>query len=490
MTTTDHPQPAHGPTRAAGTAGNPSDPTGAPARTEVQQLAAFVDSASLDQISPAALEQLRIRVLDTLGVAIGALDAEPIQAIRGLLEELGGTPQATLIGGGSTSPERAAFFNSALSRYLDFMDSYLAAGETNHPSDNLGAVLAVAESVDAGGAELLTALAVAYQVHTRLSDVAPVRAKGFDHTTQGAYAAAASAAKAMRLPAEQIAHAIAIAGTANNALRVTRTGNLSHWKGLAYPQVAKEGTFAALLAGRGITGPEEVFEGNKGFKGSIAGQFTIDWSGEDLESVRRTIIKKHNAEIHSQSALDAAQDIRAQDGFAVGAISSIRLRTFDVAHSIIGGGEEGDKRTIRTKEEADHSLPWMLAAVLLDGELTPAQYHHERIIADDVQDLMTKVEIVPDDSFSERFPGAMPADLEVTLADGTVFRSAQDSYEGFHTDPLSWDGARAKFDLLAAPFADAALREEIAGIVGELERRDVRELTAALARVSTTRSHR
>jgi 2-methylcitrate dehydratase len=429
-----------------------------------------------------------VRILDTLGVAIGALDAEPLIAIRELVEDLGGAPQATLIGGGRTAPDRAAFHTSALSRYLDFMDSYLAKGETNHPSDNLGAVLAAVESVDGTGQELLTALAVAYQVHTRLSDVAPVRAKGFDHTTQGAYAAAASAAKGMRLPVEQIANAIAIAGTANNALRVTRTGNLSHWKGLAYPQVAKEGTFAALLAGRGITGPEEVFEGNKGFKDSIAGDFTIDWSAEDLESVRRTIIKRHNAEIHSQTALDAAQDVRAQDGFNVDAISRVRLRTFDVAHSIIGGGEEGDKRTIRTKEEADHSLPWMLAVVLLDGELTPAQYHHERIVADDVQDLMAKVEIVPDPAFSDRFPQEMPAELEVTLADGTVFHAAQDSYEGFHTDPLSWEGARAKFDLLAAPFTTPDLREEIAGIVHDLEQLRVADLTAALAKVSTTRA--
>ncbi|AXH96712.1 MmgE/PrpD family protein [Ornithinimicrobium avium] len=462
------------------------NPTTSP--TEVVRLARFVADARFEDISPEALEQLKIRVLDTLGVAIGALDAEPVVAVRGLLDDLGGAPSATMIGGGRTSPDRAAFWTSALSRYLDFMDSYLAPGETCHPSDNLGAVLAASESVDGTGAELLTALAVAYQVHSRLSDEAPVRAAGFDHTTQGAYAAAASAAKALRLPVEQIANAVAISGTANNALRVTRTGNLSHWKGLAYPQVSKEGTFAALLASRGITGPEQVFEGNKGFKESIAGDFTIDWAAEDLERVRRSIIKKHNAEIHSQSALDAAQAVRAEDGFSPLGVSGVRLRTFDVAYSIIGGGEEGDKRTVRTKEEADHSLPWMLAVVLLDGELGPAQYHHERIIAEDVQDLMTRITIVPDAGFSARFPEAMPADLEVTMTDGTVFRASTDSYEGFHTDPLSWDGARAKFDLLAAPFATPQLREEIAQLVQDLEHRTVAELADALARVSPTRA--
>ncbi|MGI6879211.1 MmgE/PrpD family protein [Microbacterium sp. gxy059] len=455
--------------------------------TEVQHLARFVADATFDDISDEAVAQLKIRVLDTIGVAIGALDAAPIVAIGGLVDDLGGTPISTLIGGGKTSPDRAAFYNSALSRYLDFMDSYLAKGETNHPSDNFGAVLASAESVNATGAELLTAFAIAYQVHARLSDVAPVRAQGFDHTTQGAYAAAAASAKALRLDVDQIANAIAISGTANNALRVTRTGSLSHGKGLAYAQVSNEGVFAALLAMHGITGPGEVFEGNKGFKHSIAGDFEIDWAEEDLERVRLSIIKKHNAEIHSQSALDAAQDVRAQDGFDPSRIARVRLRTFDVAHAIIGGGEEGDKRTVRTKEEADHSLPWMLAVVLLDGELSPAQYAPERIVADDVQGLMRVVEIVPDDGFSARFPAEMPADLEVTLDDGSALRAERSSYEGFHTDPLSWEGARRKFDALSAPFADQALRDEIVGLVENLENETVGALTAALARVSSIR---
>lgn len=463
--------------------------------TEVGRLAQFVQQADYRQMSDDALGQLKIRILDTLGVAIGALDAEPIRAIRELITDLGGAYtggplQATLIGGGTAPADRAAFYNSALSRYLDFMDSYLAKGETNHPSDNLGAVLAAAQVRSATGGELLSALAVAYQVHTRLSDVAPVRAKGFDHTTQGSYAAAASAAKAMGLNTEQTANAIAIAGTANNALRVTRTGDLSHWKGLAYPHVAKEGTWAALLAQRGITGPPQVFEGNKGFKDSIAGAFEIDWSAEDLERVTRTIIKKHNAEIHSQSALDAALEIRASlaaDGLSVRAIKKIALRTFDVAFSIIGGGEEGDKRSIRTKEEADHSLPWMLAAVLLDGQLLPEQYDPHRIIAEDVQTLMQKVEIVPDEQFSARFPDSMPADLQITLEDGTEFGSQLESYEGFHDDPLSWEAARRKFDALVGPFADDRLRHQIAETVAHLQERTAADLTELLAQVSTTR---
>ena len=455
--------------------------------TEVQELAAFVSGTTFSQLSDAAVEQLKIRVLDTVGIAIAALDAPPLIAIRELTESLGGNGASTLIGGGASAPDRAAFYNVALSRYLDFMDSYLATGETNHPSDNIGAVLAAAESVDASGADFLTAVAVAYQVHTRLSDVAPVRAKGFDHTVQGAYAVAAAVSKALGSSVAQTANAIAISGTANNALRVTRTGNLSHWKGLAYPQVAKEGTFAALLARAGITGPAEVFEGNKGFKETIAGDFTIDWSKEDLESVLRTIIKKHNAEIHSQSSIDAAIDIRSQAGFDAGKIAAVRVTTFQVAFDIIGGGEEGSKREIRTKEEADHSLLYMVAAALLDGEVQPAAYAPERITRSDVQELLQKVTVTPDAGYSARFPNEMPSRVEVELTDGTVLTATTASYKGFFTNPLDWADAFAKFDGLVTPFTGESLRDQLAEVIHNLDTQPVRKLTELLARVPLMR---
>jgi 2-methylcitrate dehydratase len=451
--------------------------------TEVEQLARFVAERQFSDISTQARQQLKIRVLDTIGVAIGALDAPPMAAISRLIDELGGRPLSTMIGGGKTAPDRAAFFNGALSRYLDFMDSYLAASETCHPSDNLGAVLAAAEMHGASGADFLTALAVAYQVHTRLSDVAPVRDRGFDHTVQGAYAAAAGVAKALALSPGRIANAIAISGTANIALRVTRTGALSHWKGLAYPNTAMAATHAALLAARGITGPRAVFEGNKGLKETISGPFEIDWLAEDLERARLTILKKHNAEVHAQTALDAALDIRSQPSFSIDRVRHVRLRTFRVAHQIIGGGEEGDKRTVRSKEEADHSLPYMLAAMLLDGEVQPDQYLPERIASEDVQSLLRRVVITPDPALSEQFPRRMPASLDVELDDGTVLHAERDDYHGFHTKPFDWAAARQKFNRVTQGFLTAEAADGIAEVIADLDARPVSVLTARLASV-------
>src|SRR5262245_62474964 len=449
--------------------------------TVAERLASFAAHASYASLSEAARQALKAHVLDALGCAIGALDAGPVKMVRAHVDEFGGARLATCIGGGRTAPARAAFFNGALVRYLDYNDAYLAPGETCHPSDNLAPVLAAAEYADRDGAELLVALGVAYQVQCRLSDAAPVRRRGFDHTTQGAYSVAAGVARALSLSAHETAHALAISGTAFNALRVTRTGRLSHWKGLAYPSVASSATRATFLAMRGVTGPLEVFEGNKGFMDAISGPFEIDWEREGLDRVRRTILKKYNAEIHSQSALEGILELRTAAGFEGTDVERIELETFHVAYHIIGGGEEGDKRTVSTKEEADHSLPYMVAVALLDGEVTPAQYRPERIAASDVQALLRRVVVRPADDASRRFPADMPCRLRVILRDGRRLEAVKRDYEGFVTRPMSWEGVAGKFTQLAAPHAGPALRRDLLDTVAHLEEARARDLAGLLA---------
>lgn len=441
----------------------------------MQGLAAWVVSADWDRISAPARDALKLRVLDALGCAVGARGAEVLRQVRSEIDEMGGNPIATLIGGGRTAPDRAALHNAAAVRYLDFNDTFMAPGESCHPSDNLGAVLAAVEFAGGDGKELLVALAVAYQVQCRLSEVAPVRKRGFDHVTQGAYAAAAGVARGLRLDVAQTANAIAIAGTAFNALRVTRTGNLSNWKGLAYPNVDFAAVHAGFLARAGITGPEAVFEGNKGFKETIAGPFDIDWSNEDLEIVRRTSIKRFNAEFHAQSVIEAAIELR-QEGVDPGRIDRVDVDVFQVAFDIIGGGEEGAKTLIRTKEEADHSLPYMTAVALLDGQLQPAQYKAERIGRKDVQQLLQRVVVRPDAGLSARFPREHPCRVRIILDDGRVLSREKSDYLGFVTRPAGWTDVEAKYRALGGP-------DEIVEQVKNLAEIRVADLCRTLGRV-------
>jgi len=451
--------------------------------TRVEELAQFAAVASYDQLSDAACEALRIRILDSLGCAIGALGAEPMRRVRSQVEELGPGAGCTLVGGGSAAPDRAALVNGALVRYLDFNDTYFARHETCHPSDNLGAVLAAVEYRGGTGRELLAALATAYQVQCRLSDEAPVRARGFDHTAQGAYAASAGICRGLGLGAKETANAIAICGTAFNALRVTRTGRLSNWKGLAYPHLASCCMNAAFLAKHGITGPPEVIEGEKGFMATISGQFDIDWSREDLEKVRDTVLKRHNAEAHSQTAIEAILQLRRERGIRAEDVERIDLTVFGVAYRIIGGGEEGDKTLVATKEEADHSLPYLVAVALLDGQVMPPQFAPERVRRPDVQELLRRVRVHPSKEFSSRFPDALPCRVTVALRDGHQFTLELDSYPGFTRRPASWRTAVEKFERLAGPFAGPELRCAIAEAVADVEERKVADLMGLLALV-------
>jgi 2-methylcitrate dehydratase len=449
--------------------------------SQVEQMATFATGARFEALGLDTRQQLKIHILDALGCGLGALDCEPIRMIRGYISDLGNRGHCTLIGGGSTDIDRAALYNSALIRYLDFNDSYLAKGETCHPSDNLGAILAAGEYIGATGRDLMTALAVAYQIQCRLCDVAPVRARGFDHTVQGAYAVAAGISRILKLDRSKTANAIAISGTAFVALRVTRTGRLSQWKGLAYPNLAACCTRATLLARHGITGPLEVIEGEKGLMDAITGYFQISWPGQDLGCVGRTTIKKYNAEIHSQTAIEAVLTLLRRYRFSSTDVERVEVETFDVAYNIIGGGEEGDKTTVFTKEQADHSLPYVIAVAILDGRVMPEQYEQERIRRSDVQALLGKVSVQSGTRFSERFPNEMPCRVKITLKDGRVLEQETNDYEGFFTRPMSWEMAIQKFNEIATPHASAAQRTAIAHVIDSLEQVSVRELMQCLA---------
>ena len=453
--------------------------------TEVERLAEFAVRASYDELSGEVRDQLKIRVLDSLGCAIGAIDGEPVQIVRRQLSEFDCGGACTLIGGGQVVArsrhvlQRCARPIPRLQRRLP-REGRVVSSERQSlgcPGRNGYA--------NGSGRDLLVALAVAYQVQCRLSDEAPVRAAGFDHTTQGAYAVAAGVSRALALDAAAAANAIAISGTAFNALRVTRTGALSHWKGLAYPNTAAGCVRVTFLARRGITGPLEVFEGNKGFIGAIAGPFHIDWSSEDLERVTRTVIKRHNAEIHAQTAIDAALELKRQHRFSAAEVDRIDVETFDVAYKIIGGGEEGDKSIVCTKEDADHSLPYLIAVALLDNEVLPAQFAPDRIQRADVQQLLCRVSVRATPEYSQAVSrrDACPRRGHPQRRAHAVSRNRE--YPGLNGPPLTWKQVLHKFEQLSSGRVEVEQCRNLAEAVRNLESISVSDLTGLLVTVGS-----
>lgn len=464
--------------------------------TQVESLARFTGRMAYADLSAAAEQQLKIRVLDSLGCAIGALDGEPVRALRSQIDEFGGHGSCTLIGGGHTAPDRAALYNTALVRYLDFMDAFLAKGETCHPSDNVGAVLAAAEYAGASGREFLIALAVAYQTQCRLVAAGPIMGKGFDHTTQLAFSIAAGASKALGLDVERTAQALAIAGAGAPVLAIVRASPMSHWKGLASSSAALAAVHATFLAARGVTGPLAVLEGAHGYMEALGERFEVDWDAEDLELVTRTEVKRYNAEIHSQAAIEGLLELREREAIVPEAVEQIDVEIFMTAYEIIGGGAYGDRTHVENKEQADHSLPYLLAVASIDGEVSPRQFAAERIRRDDVQALLRRVRVRPGvhitrpqvlveqvDPYTRRYPDEMGCHITITLKDGRSVTIEKRDYEGFHTRPPAWANAIEKFEALTAQHADPATRDAIVMAVDRLEELPLSALLEPLSRV-------
>jgi len=448
--------------------------------TTTDEIATFVRQTEFEDLPDDVVDATKRRILDSVGIALGAVGAEPVEAVRQTVNEDGGLDCCMWASEGRASISGAAMYNTTLTRFLDFMDSFLAPGETPHPSDNVGTVLAVAEHVGASGEDVMVATAIAYQLQGELAWAAPVRDRGFDHVTHTVITQAAAAGKLLGLDHEQLQHAIGIAGTAHNALRVTRTGGINEWKGVAAGNAARNGTYAALLASNGMEGPTDLFEGQKGWQQVISGgdfELDLDPACTRLHDV---MCKRYVAETYAQSAVEGVIELAETTNLDPEAVESIDLATFYGAKLIIGGGE-GDRHEVRTKAQADHSLPYMLAAAAIDRELLTWQYEPERIQSDDVQRLLRTVSVEEDPALTERFEsGEMPAVIDVELADGTVHHVEKDAFRGHPTDPMDWDDLDAKLRPMATDVYGEHRWAKITGCVKSLEERTVHDLLELL----------
>lgn len=436
--------------------------------TLAERLAAFALSTRFEDLPEAVVVEARRRLLDAFACAAGALHESAPTIARRVAASLNGAPGGTLFGGGRSTADWAAFANGVHIRYLDCNDTYLSL-EPAHPSDNWAAVMAAGEHAGASGKDWIAAAAVAYEIQCRLCDAASIRARGWDHTTYGSLSTSLAAAKLLGLSREQAVHALGIAGTTGTALRLTRAGELSMWKGCAFAFAARNGVFAALLAREGMTGPAPLFEGDMGFSQQVSGPIRLArLGGPDAADwmLSKTSIKFVPAEYHSQSAIAAAFELRPQIGDPA-SIRTIEIATFRTAVEIIG--QDPEKWVPKTRETADHSLPYCTVVALVDGEVTAAQFSPERLADPALLDLVKRTTVVEDPKLSAEYPSAIPNRVRVTLTDGRVLESTVRHPPGHDKNPLNDAQLRQKFDGLIVPVLGAGRAWEIWERVSRLE---------------------
>src|SRR6202050_1288156 len=407
--------------------------------TQVEALAKYAARAKFGDLSRQSRTQLPIHILDSVGCCIAALGAGPIKACREQVAEFGGSGPCTLIGGGRAKPPYGAVWNTALVRYVDFMDDFLAQSETCHTADNFGVALTIADYVGASGRDLMLGVALGYTVQSRFVDHANFMTRGFDHTAQLAFSHNATGGRLLGLSDRQIANAIAMAAVSDASFAVVRAKPLSQWKGLASAQSALGAMNALFLARRGVEGPLQVIEGPNGIDNLLHMQVRLDWDKQGYEGVLESTIKKYNAMIHTQSAVHCMVELARQNKLDPRKVASIEADVIRIAYDFAGGGLYGVDKVIRTKEQADHSLPYLLAVALLDGDVMPAQFEPDRLTRADVQKVLKKVSVRPNHEYTAEYPGKMPAKITVRLSDGKIVEHEVQDYPGLASHPFTWE---------------------------------------------------
>lgn len=449
---------------------------------QTRQIAGFALNASYQTIGQKNIEQLKRHLLDALASLIHASDKPTIQKLVRQMQVMGenGPCEVPLLG--KLPYDRAAQLYTALIRYPDFMDNFMAKEATCHPSDNIGALFAAAQFRKCSGREFLAAMAVAYQIECRLVQEIPVMKEGIDHTLMLAYSATAAAARLIGLGQEQTAHALGIIGSSISPMVTSRASYTYEWKGMASSMDVLECLATVFLAREGMTGPIAIFEGPKGFKDIFGMKLDYDWTEENFELLSKCVLKEFNAEVHSQPSLEAITDLRMQHNIEAEKVKKIDITTFLTAYHIIGSGAYGDRQTVETKEQADHSLFYLAAVALIDGEVYPEQLEPGRINKKDVQDLLQKISVKTGfplhqpvtlagllDPYTEAYPDKVKAKVEITLYNGSVFSCEKEDYHGFFTRPFTWEDTIQKFQRLTSPILPPAARQQIIDGVRGLE---------------------
>jgi len=455
--------------------------------TLAERIADYAANLKFEQLDAATVHEVKRRLLDSLACACGAYRSPTVQAGRNVAARVTAEPGAHFLGGTRpSSPELAAFVNGVLFRYLDYNDTYLSL-EPAHPSDNFAAVLAAAEVAGCGGPDVITAAVIAYEIQCRLCDAASIRARGWDHVTYGAFSTSAAAGRLLGLDAAKIAQALNLAGTPNVTLRQTRAGELSEWKGCAFANASRNGVFAALLAAEGLTGPSPIFEGEMGFWKQVSGEFALEklagvrsdrlqpvegpaeaghYEPLDDFMIKRTSIKYWPAEYHSQSAIHAALELRKQIP-DVAQIDRIDIASFDAAVDIIG--KDPEKWRPKTRETADHSLPYCTAVALVDGDVTLDSFSDERLNDESLLELVSRITIHRDAGLTARYPRGIPNRITVTLKDGTQFTEENEFPRGHDRNPMDDLEVEQKFRRLATGLLDEQTQSLVVKQCWELE---------------------
>ena len=413
----------------------------------VDRLSQYAAQLQYDDLPPEVVHQAKRVLLDSLGCGLGAFTSDPVKIAREMASVVSGGPMSTILGTTTrTTPDLAAFTNGLMVRYLDFNDAAIGG----HASDNFAAVLAAAEAHGASGQDLITGCVLAYEVQATWGRSFELRQTVWDQAVYAASSIPLGVGKVMGLSREQLAEALRISVVGSMALNETRRGALSYWKAAAVPNTGRNAVFAATLASQGFTGPEAIFEGTQGFFAGVTGQPVelVPLAGEDGNSqpfrILESRIKRFPSGIQAQTALEATLEARRELGLTNGrGVREVSIRTTE--QSIFSMAGHPSRWRPRTRETADHSLPYVIACALEFGSVKPAHFSEDLWESLEMVELMQKINVEADPECQTAWPEANPAIVTLATTDGRAQQVRVDYHTGHPRKPMDDAEVEKKF---------------------------------------------
>lgn len=423
----------------------------------------YVEAFGPDELTPDVLDAARSHLVDTVAVAIAGARSEPALIATRRARTTRSEPAATVIGSGvTTTPELAAFANTIMVRTFDWNDGMLARSG-GHPSDMVPGLIATAEVAGSSGRDLLVAMTLAYELLGGIG--AECERGGFDQGLFMAPSTALACGRLLGLDRRRLAEAASLALVPNLPLGVSRWGELSMMKGATTAFAVRSGVFAALLAQDGFTSASAPFEGKFGLQ-HLTGPFTphLPVRPDGPRVVQMSHQKPVPADTHALAVLDLGPQIRA---FApLDELDEILIEAPDYTVHHVADEPKYDPRT---RETADHSLPFVLARYLVDGQIDLETYREDRVLDPELRPLMRRIRVTADPEFSELYrtgyDGVMrptPRRVTVRRKDGQTWTEEITWHRGTYHNPMSRPDIDAKLASIADPIVGAERRVRIA----------------------------
>jgi 2-methylcitrate dehydratase len=441
------------------------------AETITATWARWAAQLSFEQIGDRAVREARRYLLDSLGCALGGYRQEDVEIALEILDEIAGPGPSTILGSGRrVDPVSASLANALMVRVMDYNDIYWQQ-DPSHPSDIIPAAMALGERAGGTGKDLMVGIVLGHELEMRLCEAAfpGIRERGWHHATLTAFVSPIVGGRMLDLSWEEIQHAIGISASRHATMGAVTAGKLTMMKNTVDPMATQSGVLAALLAERGYTGPEHVIDGKEGLVHCMGPEWKLDVLTEGLGEhwrIERCGMKAFPTEALTHAPISATLDLIVENDLAPEEVEKIHIRSLARAADILADPSKYDPRT---KETADHSLPYVIAAAVADRQVTPLQFTPEKIMDERIRAQLHKVEVVADPEIEAVFPRLQRVVVTIHTTDGRELTKALDYPKGDPRNPLSDREIEDKFDALASPTLSASARQRVKDAVWRLE---------------------